>query len=278
MKNKMDINWTNKLTAVLLAALLIVAFSAGCTETKPEPTFSQPPVVITAPEEVQAFARDVMSEHLAITQLTSGKRSEECSTLLTGLGIIETGTAGLDFSVEVYRLEYDLTKANKMFLETTETVCYLVVLWNGLGNTEFIRLGVLTNEILDEEYSTPEMQEEYGGALVAAAMELYHKWLEENPWHGTFTFEAEILTISEDGKHLRVKDGDREKAVEIYRDTELYGSDGNSIAVEELAVGQIIHVTAENTVVYEPIETCWAVVIKILQEPVGRIFPSDVGA
>lgn len=117
---------------------------------------------------------------------------------ITGLTMINTGTAGLTSGVNMYLLEYRLrpdspenvVMAGGMRMEEINGESwitewgstgqpYLLLAWNdGGAETVWQRICVTNTDVIMADYGTPEMLDQYGNKFTAAAMELYRKNLE----------------------------------------------------------------------------------------------------
>ncbi|NLT58686.1 MAG: M56 family metallopeptidase [Clostridiales bacterium] len=146
---------------------------------------------------------------------------------ITGLVMMNTGTAGLDSGVNLYRLEYRLRPdrpdrvvlAGGMRMEEIDGERwitewgstgqpYLLLAWEDTGaERSWRRVGVTNTDAITQEYGTPEMLARYGNAFTAAAMELYQQsqirtigqvtavyTLAEAPGHTAVWRVAELLT------------------------------------------------------------------------------------
>lgn len=118
---------------------------------------------------------------------------------ITGLTRVNTGSAGLVDGVDMYLLEYrlllqddnEIALADGMQVEMkdgrqwlTERSStgqpYLLLHWNDSGSeTVWQRVCVTSTSSINSDYGTPEMLERYGNMYTAAAMELYHQFLNE---------------------------------------------------------------------------------------------------
>ena len=93
----------------------------------------------------------------------------------------------------------------------------------------------------------------------------------------TISFEAEILEIADNAKHLTVLVNGKESSILITRDLEIFDLDGTQITAADLAVGQTIEVVADNEVIYEPIETYGSChVIRVIRETEKADDPTQI--
>jgi len=113
---------------------------------------------------------------------------------VTAMTRIETGTASLEKSIELWLLEYRLlpedanrvTLAGGMQMEdgwltewSSAGQPYLLLLRELSGMEEtWHRICVTNTDVITQDYGTPEMLELYGNEFTAAAMELYKNYLE----------------------------------------------------------------------------------------------------
>lgn len=104
---------------------------------------------------------------------------------VTGLERINTGTAALDHSIDLYKLEYrllpsDMDKVSPVGFvheengwiteQTSAGQPYLVILSEEQGTS---LIGVTHETVIQGQYGTKAMLEQYGNAYTAAAMEIY---------------------------------------------------------------------------------------------------------
>ena len=118
---------------------------------------------------------------------------------ITGITQINTGTAALDYSINMYLLEYrllpedqdNIVLAGGMRSEMTDGQSWLTE-WGSTGqpyllllaeDDNWTRICVTNTDSIDFDYGTPEMLEQYGDKYTAAAMELY----KETENGGTFS-------------------------------------------------------------------------------------------
>lgn len=203
-----------KTAAVPLAAvLLVLALAVGCTFTgadggrsQPTPEAGESPAAVGAqplvpevalgqeldrlPEEVTAWAVEYvgsMAERYA--RLGDGRDYLVTGAKVTGLTQIPTGTAALDFSLNLYRLEYriqvdrpeNLSPEGGMRLDGSSITewseegqpCLLLYAGGSGGREINKRICVTYTRRIESDYGTPEMLERYGDPYIAAVMELY---------------------------------------------------------------------------------------------------------
>ena len=181
-----------KTAAYTLAAVVLIAAAAvGCTFTGAQKGDGDLSVTlaegIEVPQAVADYAREYVEEQL--TFYTEKEGYEITKAEIVGLTPINTGTAAENSGVNMYRLEYRLKAAHPeeivlaggMTMEDgaiTEWGSagqpYLLLHWEDSGEATYWEpIRVISDLTIAEEYSTPEMLEEYGNAYTAAAMELY---------------------------------------------------------------------------------------------------------
>lgn len=181
-----------KTAACTLAAVVLIAAAAvGCTFTGAQKGDGDLSVTlaegIEVPQAVADYAREYVEEQL--TFYTEKEGYEITKAEIVGLTPINTGTAAENSGVNMYRLEYRLKAAHPeeivlaggMTMEDgaiTEWGSagqpYLLLHWEDSGEATYWEpIHVISDLTIAEEYSTPEMLEEYGDAYAAAAMELY---------------------------------------------------------------------------------------------------------
>ena len=114
------------------------------------------------------------------------------AAMITKLEQVNTGTAGLNDGVALYLLEYrllpdhpeNILMAGGMSVESgwlTEHGStgqpYLLLHYAGSGSeTVWTPICVTNTDVIEVDYGTPKMLEEYGNAYTAAAMELYGEY------------------------------------------------------------------------------------------------------
>ncbi|NLT15899.1 MAG: hypothetical protein GXY05_16360, partial [Clostridiales bacterium] len=142
------------------------------------------------PQAVIDYATDYTETQLLYYTDEVGYEITEAK--IVGLTQISNGTAGLDSGINMYRLEYRFLAADPgevmlvcgMQMEDgyiTEWGStgqpHLLLHWENSGDeTVWERVCVTTTLTMQEEYSTPEMLEQYGDMYTAATMELYGKY------------------------------------------------------------------------------------------------------
>lgn len=114
---------------------------------------------------------------------------------ITDIIFMNTGTAALEHSINMYRLEYRLQPdhpenvvlAGGMIMEdgwitewgsTGQPYLLMLCSWNDSGTDIWQRIGTINTDVINVDYGTPEMVGQYGNAYTAAAMELYNKYLD----------------------------------------------------------------------------------------------------
>lgn len=181
-----------KTAAYTLAAVVLIAAAAvGCTFTGAQKGDGDLSVTlaegIEVPQAVADYAREYVEEQL--TFYTEKEGYEITKAEIVGLTPINTGTAAENSGVNMYRLEYRLKAAHPeeivlaggMTMEDGAIAewgsagqPYLLLHWEDSGEATYWEpIRVISDLTIAEEYSTPEMLEEYGNAYTAAAMELY---------------------------------------------------------------------------------------------------------
>ena len=203
-----------KTAAVPLAAvLLVLALAVGCTFTgtdgghnQPTPDAGESPAATGVqpllpevalgqdldrlPEAVIAWAVEYvgsMADHYA--RLGADRDYLVTGAEVTGLARIPTGTAALDFSLNLYRLEYriQVDQPENVCLDggirldggsITEwsdggQPCLLLYIGSSGGREVNKRICITNTRRIESDYGTPEMQERYGDPYTAAVMELY---------------------------------------------------------------------------------------------------------
>ena len=143
------------------------------------------------PREVSDYAVDTALLELEYLEQDCGYVFSKAE--VTGITQIETGTAALDHSINLYRLEWrfrpeegeeimlvgGMTMENGWLTEWGSTgQPYLLMLCEENGDTrKWTRICVTNTDAIEMDYGTPEMLEQYGNAYTAAAMELYSRFL-----------------------------------------------------------------------------------------------------
>ena len=182
-----------KTAAYTLAAVVLIAAAAvGCTFTGAQKGDGDLSVTlaegIEVPQAVADYAREYVEEQL--TFYTEKEGYEITKAEIVGLTPINTGTAAENSGVNMYRLEYRLKAAHPeeivlaggMTMEDgaiTEWGSagqpYLLLHWEDSGEATYWEpIRVISDLTIAEDYSTPEMLEEYGNAYTAAAMEAWN--------------------------------------------------------------------------------------------------------
>lgn len=157
---------------------------------------------VDAPTAVIDYARDYVAQEISfyheawpeIEDASDPCRVREAK--ITGLTQINTGTAGLDYGINLYRLEYRLLVEGNfegilvggMAMDNgwlTEWSSmgqpYLLLHYDSNGDeTAWQQICVTNTLTMQEQYNTPEMLDQYGDMYTAAAMELYSSYLVNN--------------------------------------------------------------------------------------------------
>lgn len=154
------------------------------------------------PTAVLEFAQDYVSQTVSAW---NGDAAEHPGTTITqakitGLKRINTGTAGLAYGQDLWLLEYRLlpedpdsvTLAEGMRMELIDGQNWLTE-WNSSGQpclllyyeddgdlTVWERVCATYTGVIEQDFGTPEMLDQYGNIFTAAAMELYASYLEQN--------------------------------------------------------------------------------------------------
>jgi len=175
----------------LAAVILIAAVAVGCTFTGAQKGDGEVQITlaegIDTPQAVSDYAREYVGGEL--TYYTEGLGYEITKAEIVGLTPIDTGSAGEDGGVSMYRLEYRLhvsdpdqvVLADGMSMEdgaisewSSTGQPYLLLRWENVGDeTHWEPVCVTHTDTIEQEYGTPEMLEKYGDAYTAAAMEVY---------------------------------------------------------------------------------------------------------
>lgn len=192
----------------LIAVLLVASIAVGCTftgakkdENAPTESTIQVASQVSAPDAVLNYAKDYVKQEIESYTQCGANPPDGCEeyqitgSKITGLTQIDTGTAGLDSSINMYRLEYRLRPdhpdnvvlAGGMKIEDgwiTEWGStgqpYLLLFCDDSGTQPvWVRICVTNTDVITQDYGTPEMLAQYGSAYTAAAMELYQKYSEE---------------------------------------------------------------------------------------------------
>ena len=152
------------------------------------------------PNAVIAYAKDYIAQqidayHSAWPEIAPGCSITEAK--ITGLTQMNTGTAGLNTSVNLYLLEYRLLVSGNIDSVLVGGMSYKEIdgenwltEWSSVGQPHLLlycddsgtepvwdRIRVTNAEEI-YQYNTPEMLEQYGNFYTAAAMELYNQYLQ----------------------------------------------------------------------------------------------------
>ena len=149
---------------------IIELFNREKAEDPEPPAFVQ----VTAEVYIEQQRAEVEQKYIAVSV------THEILSELKGLTRLDLGTAGLDYAVEMWRLDYDITVAinRGQDANTMAHTVYLVFLYDYI-NEQYTRLiGSVDDETLLSVYNTPEMLAKYGDMYRAAAMETYGQYAE----------------------------------------------------------------------------------------------------
>lgn len=175
----------------LVAVILIAAVAVGCTFTgavksgeEDSELASQSPDTQVPPGFVQVTANAYIEQQRTAEEqkLIAVSFTHEVLSELKGLSELELGTAGLDYAVKMWQLDYDITVAFGQGQEanTTAHTAYLVFLYDYASEDYTRLLGSVDEETLLSVYNTSEMIDRYGDMHRAAAMELYNQYVAES--------------------------------------------------------------------------------------------------
>lgn len=156
----------------------------------------------TVPGAVIDYARNYIQQQIDYHNELGNNPPEGSSNYnitaakITGLEQINTGTAGLNDGVALYRLEYrlladhpeNIVMAGGMSVESgwlTEYSStgqpYLLMHYDDSGiETIWTPICVTNTDVIEVDYGTPEMLEKYSNAYTAAAMELWEDYQNSN--------------------------------------------------------------------------------------------------
>lgn len=150
------------------------------------------------PQAVISYARDYVQQQIDYHNELGNNPPEGSGNYtitaakIVGLEQINTGTAGLNDGVALYRLEYrlladhpeNIVMAGGMSVESgwlTEYSStgqpYLLMHYDDSGDeTVWTPICVTNTDVIETDYGTPEMLDQYGNAYTAAAMELWEEY------------------------------------------------------------------------------------------------------
>lgn len=160
-------------------------------EVKPEIEISVSDEIISSiPVAVIDYACEYTQTQLDYYTADLGYEITEAK--ITGITQINTGTAALDHSINLYRLEYRFLAAEPdgvMLAGGMQMDGDYITEWGSVGQPYLLLLCdengnwtpiCATNTLtMQEEYNTPEMLDKYGNMYTAAAMELYKRFAGE---------------------------------------------------------------------------------------------------
>ncbi len=152
------------------------------------------------PAAVIAYAKDYIAKQIDDYHSAWPEIAPGCSVTaaeITGLTQMNTGTAGLNTSVNLYLLEYRLLVSGNIDSVLVGGMSYKEIddenwltEWSSVGQpylllycddsaneTVWQRVCATNTLTMQEEYSTPEMLEQYGNMYTAAASQLYHNYM-----------------------------------------------------------------------------------------------------
>jgi beta-lactamase regulating signal transducer with metallopeptidase domain len=148
-------------------------------------------VAADVPQPVRDYAVDYVREQIEYYNSLGYNITDAKITAMT---FMNTGTASLTNSIEMWLLEYRLwpEDADKVVLAGGMRIedgwltewgstgqPYLLLLCDLTGSEKsWQRICVTNTDVITQDYGTPEMIEQYGNEFTAAAMELYKKNLE----------------------------------------------------------------------------------------------------
>lgn len=169
----------------------------------------------TVPEPVAAYALDYAQRELDFYEKEQGYVFDDAR--VTGITKIETGTAGLNESIDLYLVEYRFHPAEGQALpaESEAVVDGYITERMSAGQPCLLlhtdgenweRVGAVTTGQIETEYGTPEMLEKYGSAYTAAAMELYARYRAEQA-AAAETYRIDLLFYDAAGDLLSPGDG-----------------------------------------------------------------------
>lgn len=147
----------------------------GVIQLHSESEFAEPPAFVQATAE---FQMELRRAHVEQEYLMIGMTHEVLAEL-KGLTRLELGTAGLDWAVEMWKMDYDITVAAGQEANTTADTLWLVVLYDYTTEKYTRFLGSMDEKTLNSTYNIPELIDKYGDMYRAAAMELYGQYGEE---------------------------------------------------------------------------------------------------
>ena len=176
--------------AILVLALLLLLVLPGCLkiekiETPDVPVTVAPTVPDGIPEAALDYAKDWVK---AMTDALAEAGCPVTAAEITGMTMMNTGTAGLWDSVNMYELAYALTPADPAKVPESSVLDeagritgnpkgapYLLLYFydfedDGADGIAWQRMTVLHAADIEQDYNTPEMLEKYGSPYTAACM------------------------------------------------------------------------------------------------------------
>lgn len=149
------------------------------------------PELLELPKAARDYAYDYTLQDIKYYEEKLGFKIKDAE--ITGLKMQNTGVAALNWSVNMYLLEYRLLPEQdenlKKLVDTKAIDGYITESKNGnqpyllLLNSDkaseknWERIGVVTTDKIKSQYSTKEMLKEYGdNPLTAASMEIYNQY------------------------------------------------------------------------------------------------------
>lgn len=213
LKEKPDVCLRNRYTDIIadirtgdVDAFINMSASAARADSQQVQITASAEVSASAPPAVLDYARDFVAQAVRDRNgdapadgIAVADTNRIIQARITALELINTGTAALDRSINMYRLEYrllperqdNIVVAGGASIEIIDGQSWLTE-WSSTGqpyllllcdeNDSWTRIGVTSTLIMQEEYTTPEMLDKYGNMYTAAAMELY----------GRFTAAADV--------------------------------------------------------------------------------------
>jgi beta-lactamase regulating signal transducer with metallopeptidase domain/uncharacterized protein (DUF736 family) len=198
-----------KVWVTVLAAVCCVCAVAACTsDPKPDKSAApeaEPVEVAEAvelddsfPQPVVDWAREIVEADIAyyneLGEEGAAGQYRVIDAKIVGLTQVNTGTAALNYSVNLYKLEYRLLMdhpehvvlAGGMDMEdgwiterssAGDQYILLVSYEDDTGTTRWERISPTNTERIMAEYNRPEMLARYGDRYTAACMELFNEYL-----------------------------------------------------------------------------------------------------
>ena len=204
------------LSACMLSMVLLLGITAaGCANREGQPAtpkevreaagslFIQREIEAAAPEPVIQYAEAYVRQQIEAYHTGWEEFAPEnavSAAKIIGITQVNTGTAAEASSINLYLLEYRLHVTGNiesvliggMDHEAVNGENWLTE-WGSTGQPYLLLycddtgeeavwepLCVTNTDVIQTDYGTPDMLEQYGNPYTAAAMELYHKYIEEN--------------------------------------------------------------------------------------------------